>query len=287
MLTTKSKIAVARALNRAIVGARGLAGLGPACTVSRGGVTWQLDLDEGIDLAIYLGRYQKVPARVLDEWIAPGSLVLDIGANIGAFTLPLLGRIGEAGRLVAFEPTDYAFAKLMRNIALNPQLAGRLIALQAALTDGTGTANAGGSFYSRWPLSGAEEGLHAEHLGAPEAASGARFAPLDTFVDELREACRIGPKVHFVKLDVDGHELSVLRGGRRVFAGERPAVLIEIAPHVQDEVEGRFEAVLQTLREYGYRMEDAVSGRALAMEADALRKAIPHGACIDALARPA
>ena len=61
----------------------------------------------------------------------PGSLVIDIGANIGAFSLPIASDVGEGGCVVAIEPTDYAFTKLVRNAELNPGIASRLIAVQA------------------------------------------------------------------------------------------------------------------------------------------------------------
>jgi hypothetical protein len=62
-------------------------------------------------------------------------------------------------------------------------------------------------------------------------------------------------------LDVDGYELQVLRGGRQLFMREKPAVLMEVAPYTQDEVPGRFEALLNTLESYGYHLEDSDSGR--------------------------
>ena len=60
MLSTKSKIRIARALNVAITGARSAVGLDATAEVRRFGLNWRLDLNEGIDLAIYLGRYQNI-----------------------------------------------------------------------------------------------------------------------------------------------------------------------------------------------------------------------------------
>ena len=54
MLTTRQKIALARTVQAPVVAARGLATLGPATTVRRRGVTWTLDLREGIDFSIWL-----------------------------------------------------------------------------------------------------------------------------------------------------------------------------------------------------------------------------------------
>jgi hypothetical protein len=63
-------------------------------------------------------------------------------------------------------------------------------------------------------------------------------------------------------------------------------MLIEIAPHAQDEVPKRFEALLETLEGFGYRLENADTGKPMPMRADELRKLVSHGASVDAVARP-
>src|ERR1700690_2762326 len=153
MLSTKTKIRIARALNRIIVTARAAIGRDAIVRVRRGGVNWHLDLNEGIDLAIYLGVYQAVPPRVIAEWIRPDSLVIDIGANIGSHCLPMARRLGPAGRVVAIEPTDYAFAKLVANVDLNRDFRQRVVPVQAMLGEQSERSTAPASVYSRWPLS--------------------------------------------------------------------------------------------------------------------------------------
>lgn len=285
MLSTKTKLRLGRLLNQAVGQGRRLAGLGSSARVKRLGIEWQLNLDEGIDFAIYLGVYQRVPARVRERWIKPGALVVDIGANIGAFSLPIAHAVGEAGRVVAVEPTDYAFGRLVANAGLNAALAQRLIPVQAGLTDGSAQQGEP-TFFSRWPLDGETAARHPRHGGQAEPASKASLLTLDALLDGLRRSGRIEGPVAFIKLDVDGHELAVLKGGRGVFTGDRPGLLIEIAPYVQDEVPGRFEALLATLSDYGYRLEHSTSGKELPMSADGLRAAIGPGAGIDLLARP-
>jgi hypothetical protein len=105
-------------------------------------------------------------------------------------------------------------------------------------------------------------------------------------LDELRAGGKVKGPANFVKIDVDGHELEVLRGARSTFLKDRPTTLIELAPHVQDEIPERFESLLSTLQEYGYRLEDVQSGATLPMSAQALRTRIADGVSIDAIARP-
>ena len=173
---------------------------------------------------------------------------------------------------------------------MNPELADRLVLLQAALTyKSTGATEAAldGTplFYSRWPLQGAAISRHAEHLGQLETARQARFVPLDELYRELEFTGRIHGPPSFVKLDVDGNELAVLRGGEMTFTRYKPAIYLEIAPHVQDEVPGRFEDLLRTLQAFGYRLESG-SGRIIPSSALSLRKIVKHGGSIDVLAVP-
>ncbi len=284
MLSTKAKLNIARALNVAIVGSRAVIGRDPFVQVRRKDVNWRLDLNEGIDLAIYLGLYQKVPQRVIDNWIKPGSLVLDIGANIGSHALPLARQVGPQGRVIAVEPTVYAFSKLSANADINPDIKNRLILVHAALNDGA-PDQADVEFYSRWPLHGQARGRHDKHLGQLEAANGARSVSLDALLEELRSDAAINMDVTFIKMDVDGHELQVLRGASDTFRRDKPAMLIEIAPYIQDESPGRLEALIDALSTLGYCLETD-TGKPLPNSASGLRNLIKDGASIDAVALP-
>ena len=286
MLRTKTKLQIARLLNTVIVGGRNAVGLGPLVETRRDGIQWKLDLNEGIDLGIYLGRYQKIPQRVLDACISPDALVIDIGANIGSHSLPMAKFVGDRGRVVAVEPTRFAYAKLLDNIRSNPNLENRLIPINAALTEGNPNSAAAGAFYSSWPLRASEADRHPRHLGKVESAEGARFLSLDSLMAELRTSHELASRIAFIKMDVDGNELQVLKGAYATLTVHRPVMLIEIMPHVQDEVPQRFESMIEVLTSLGYSLEDAETGKPLPNSCAELRKLIKFGASIDAVARP-
>jgi hypothetical protein len=88
-------------------------------------------------------------------------------------------------------------------------------------------------------------------------------------------------------MDVDGNELQVLKGARATLTTDRPLMLIEITPHVQDEIPRRFEAMMEVLTSLEYKLEDADTGRPLPDSCAELRRLITFGASIDAVARPA
>lgn len=286
VLPTRTKLRIARLLHRIIVGGRALVGLPPTVRARRNGSLWALDLDEGIDLAIYLGLYQRMPEQVLRSELKAGACAIDIGANIGAFTLPLARALGPGGQVVAIEPTSYAYGKLRQNLALNGIAPDRVLAVQYALNDGASGGDAD-RFYSRWPLNQTGDDFHAQHGGMYEAAGAARFIALDALLSDLRGDGRLRGRIAFAKLDVDGHELDVLRGAQKFLAEDRPVILMEVAPHIQDEMPGRFEELVAMLHRFGYRFECDSDGKPVPDSAEELRKLIPHGASIDAVLRPA
>ena len=88
MFSVLQKIFIARQLNRVLRIARRLVGRDMRTVCDRRGVRWALDLDEGIDLSIYLlGAYEPRTLHAYTRHIRPGAVVFDIGANIGAHTL--------------------------------------------------------------------------------------------------------------------------------------------------------------------------------------------------------
>ena len=101
-LSTRQKMVVARVLGRVVRVIRGLGGpFSSEVACRRRGVRWSLDLDEGVQLAIYLSVYERSTGRALVRLAPADAVVIDIGANIGAQALPLARRLGpdSSGRL--------------------------------------------------------------------------------------------------------------------------------------------------------------------------------------------
>ena len=136
MLSTRVKIALATIVQRLVMALKRLAGHGSKVEVERSGLRWALDLNEGIDFSIWLlGAFERRTVAAYSQLIRPGMTVLDIGANIGAHTLPLARLVGAHGTLIAIEPTAWASGRLQANLALNPGLAVHVRVRQALLTD--------------------------------------------------------------------------------------------------------------------------------------------------------
>jgi len=282
MLSTKQKIGLARAAYRFIVSARKVFGLDNETDVIRDSIHWNLDLSEGIDLAIYLfGKFENTTVHTYRRFLKQGDSVLDIGANIGAHTLHFATCVGDTGHVVAFEPTAYAYQKLLANLALNPQLAARVYTEQIMLTDPDQTICAS-NLYASWPLITNSPSVHPKHLGLAKSTTGARALTLDHYLDSHPEL-----KPDFIKLDVDGNECSVLRGARQTLQRYHPMLLMEIMPYGLEETGHSLDELLSILADSRYGLFSIPDIAPLPLQPALLNERIVSGGSINVLCRPA
>ena len=278
MLGTKSKLLIASAAAALVRPVLRLRGLGDCVVVKRDGLRWRLDLNEGIDFSIFLLRgFELGTTRAYRLLIKPGDVVLDIGANIGAHALQFARLVGERGRVFAFEPTAFAYSKLLQNLELNPKLRDRVVAEQIMLTDREDSP-AQTEICSSWPLGKAPR-LHPGHGGSPKSTVGCRVGTLDSYLSAAAVT-----RVDFIKLDVDGFEWNVLQGGIRSLSAFKPVILMELCPYLLVEHDHSLEELISLLAGIGFRFH-RLSGRPLSMDPDHLRALIPPGSSLNIVGR--
>jgi FkbM family methyltransferase len=231
------------------------------------GARYELHLGEMIDLALYLQQFEPDVRAAINRITKPGMTVLDIGANIGAHTLLFSALVGSSGRVVAFEPTEFAYFKLARNVSLNPGLAVELVNM--ALADRT-TRQEQVDFRASWQTDG----------GRVNGLSTVDMIRLDEWADAHRLT-----RVDVIKLDVDGYEYPVIIGGNRTIARSRPTFIIEATGlHFADAARNPFEV----LRRLDYQFWD-IGGREM-LTFDGVRERLaPHDPAfsINLVAKPA
>jgi FkbM family methyltransferase len=172
--------------------------------------------------------------------IRPGDTILDIGANIGAYTVLFAHWTGASGRVVAFEPAPEPRRALQQMLEANA-VAGRVTVMEEAVTAGTGTApfHANGS-------DGANRVLTADRPGSISVGT--------TTVDAFCQRMHVSPA--FMKIDVEGAELDVLRGARRTIAASpRLRVYVEMHPRLWPEFNITHADVEAELQSQGLRAE--------------------------------
>ena len=188
-----------------------------------------------------LGVFDLGVAEVLWRLADPGELALDVGANIGQMTALLARRTGAAGRVLAFEPNDEVRAELAHNVELWRSAAGvaAIDISAAALSDHDGEGELLLPPSYEW-----NRGV-AEVAGPGSTGRGERrrihLARLDTLVLD-------GARVGVMKLDVEGHEPAVLRGGQSLLAEHR------VRDVVYEDHERYPSAVSRMLEHHGYRI---------------------------------
>jgi FkbM family methyltransferase len=272
ILKTAQKMAIARLASSCVLFTRRILCLSKLAIVKRGGIWWSIDLSEGIDFSIYLlGGFEPNTLKLYSNILKPGDTVLDIGANIGSHTLPLARIVGETGRVIAFEPTRYAIEKLFANIGLNKGFSDRISVNQIMLVSNEGETLEP-EIYSSWPLFEPSKNVHHEHLGKLMNTDGAVAMTLDQAVKQLQIE-----KIDFIKIDVDGHEYSVLNGGKETLLSHRPPILMEFAPYLFDPEFRQFEKIVELFSKLEYSLLDADTGKSLPLDADHLRAIIPVG----------
>jgi FkbM family methyltransferase len=203
------------------------------------GSSYELDLGETIDVAVYLGRWEPDVSAALSRYCRPGMTVLDIGANIGAHTLPIGRLVTKSGAVYAFEPMEFAFRKLSRNVSLNdlPQVHPVHAALGEAPAEGLVL-----NYRASWQTTGGR----ADHASTVD-------------VIRLDDWCRAHgvDNVGLIKIDVDGNEFAAFTGGAELIGRCRPVIVMEAGwPHFARDDRNPF-LLLQRL-DYGFA--DAKSG---------------------------
>jgi FkbM family methyltransferase len=178
--------------------------------------------------------------RWVEEYLEPGQVLYDVGANVGAYTLVAAVAV-PAARVVAFEPGPANFAALCANLELN-DVADRVTPIPLALGDRPRSA---------WLGSDAGVPGASPRLDAAAIPEGAR-ALVDR-LDDVAERFDL-PLPDHVKLDVDGGELEALAGAERLLAaGGVRSLMVEL----DREREG---AVIDRLRALGFELVERASG---------------------------
>lgn len=211
-----------------------------------------LDLqDAGISRTLLLfGRREEEHAIILRRVLKPGMTVFDIGANIGYYVLIERGLIGPTGRIVAIEPSSQNVALLRRNLALN-NAQNDVTLFEMAISDQAGKRELYMSqqsnlntFHPTGSASGYLDGRRTE-------------VEIDTVPGVVR---RTGLKPDLIRMDVEGHEIEVLRGLiPAIRAGEMaPMVLFET--HLSRYAANHdMEQDLKGLFDLGYHVKFAAS----------------------------
>jgi FkbM family methyltransferase len=198
------------------------------------GVTYELDLRSFVDGTLYYRRaYEPSTTRTIRKILKRGMTVLDIGANVGYFALLMANLVGDDGHVVAFEPTSYGFEKLRRNVSLNrfENITLENIGLSDQVERKKLWIN------SRFETSAVTS----------EEEEEIELQTLDVYFNKSD----IG-SLDFVKVDVDGYEVKVIRGARNTLSKFQPQMIVEFGRATLKRRGETVEELLRELEQLGY-----------------------------------
>jgi FkbM family methyltransferase len=168
------------------------------------------------------GNWDK---RVFLSFVQRGDIVLDVGANFGAHTILLSHLAGKKGRIVAFEPVPESFDALQENVHHRSRFSNISI-FQLAVGNPASPNDAvlirvPGDDFGQASLAIQTAGSWAQELDIREYSVSITSLDADRTVQQL-------PRVDFVKIDVEGGELNVLKGAARMLSKHRPLLYCEV-----------------------------------------------------------
>lgn len=192
----------------------------------------------GRSLDLY-GEFSDGEVHLFAQLLKPGDVAVEVGANIGALTVPLAKLVGPTGRVFAFEPQRVVFQTLCANLALNSLT--NVIARNEAVGAAAGTLPVPMLDYS-----------HAANYGGlplgPDAGWGEKEnVPTEPVAVVTLDSVQL-IRCTLLKIDVEGMEADVLAGAKETIARCRPVLYVE-----NDRVE-KAEQLVARLKELGYQL---------------------------------
>jgi FkbM family methyltransferase len=202
----------------------------------------RLDLDDWISYQIFLTGYYDVETahtRFFRRLVREGMVVVDVGANIGYYTLQAAVRVGPSGSVHAFEPVAEIHERLLENVRLNGL--GNVVVNRRAVQDRPGTVEVFVGDRTNRGTSGPV---------APPNPAGRQQVEAVT-LDAYAEATGLAA-VDVVKIDVEGSEAEVLKGMSRLLAREEIQLLVEISDRTQRARGSSASELIGDLRRQGF-----------------------------------
>lgn len=204
------------------------------------GMTMNLGIVDVIERTLLTtGHWDPIVEQVLQSCVQPGDTFMDVGANIGYFSLLASQLVGETGRVVSFEPSARALSRLTAHLCLN-QCSNVTVCSQAM-------GEACGSEQLNWAPS-SNIGGSTIARGIPSQGYSEQIA-----VRRLDDVCRemqLAPS--FLKIDVEGFELFALRGAEDTLRKFHPIVVCELTNRFLVDHGQSGSEMLQFMRGLGY-----------------------------------
>ena len=188
--------------------------------VYRNRIVLDLDINDWIQQNLYfLNQYEERELRFLESMLKPGDIFIDVGANIGLFSLVASAIIGESGKVYAFEPYSKNFDKLLHHIKLNGLE--NVIAERRAVSDKSGWIDLKANEDDD------NDGMISAYVDTFTSSETVPTIGLDQYITG-----NIKQPIRFIKMDIEGGEYLAIKGMSSTLTKDHPVVLVEINPDI-------------------------------------------------------
>ncbi len=209
------------------------------------GVQMRLYFDSRLAQNIHCENFEWQEREFLNRFLRPGDIYVDVGANIGLFTLIAARCIGPEGRVYAFEPSSRTYERLLENVALNKfdNVSTHKVALSDRAAQLEMTISLDG--FDAW-----------NSLAQPiDGKSFAVETITSTTWDAFAEGHDLAGRVTMMKIDVEGWEKHVLAGGAGILSREdAPTLQVEFTEQAARSANSSCAELYHMLEELGYSM---------------------------------
>lgn len=217
--------------------------------IIREGVASGLKFNAGTyNLDTALGTYEMPVQEILSQYLKPGDIFYDIGANVGFFTILAANLVGASGQVYAFEPEAKNVAILRRNAELNHFA--NVTVMEKAVSRTTGVE----AFYLTKCVGGHTLASVGRKFDIEECLTVSTVSIDDLLLQQPRE---IKPPT-LVKVDVEGAEIDVLHGMSQTIQQYQPLILYEVDDENKDNLLSKKKVIDEFLLAYKYQIKPLV-----------------------------
>ena len=187
-------------------------------------------------------EYEPSAFRVMERILRPGHLVVDVGANLGLYSLAMARLVYPSGKVFSFEPASESFVALLDHIRGNG-LTGMIEPHRCVIGDHPGVC-----IFTQDGVLGTNRIGRSNSQGKNAKAVSRMVTTLDQFFVQK------GLLPDLMKIDVEGFEISVLKGAQKIISRKKCPILCELHPGYWKGMNLDAQQFIQITRDLGYHI---------------------------------
>lgn len=209
------------------------------------GIKFRLDFNKAVDKRLFLNGFEKDIIEYYNKALKKDDVVLDVGANIGIYSLIAGKKVGTKGKVYGFEPADIAFERLQYHIDLNGL--NNIVPIKSGVSNYTGKAE------FNICEDDAFNSLGDKPLKEIINKNTIDIVSIDEFVSQNNIS-----KVDVIKVDTEGAEFLVFEGAEKTLEKFKPTLFFEINPIVTKGFSNNIDQLLKLIRSYDYKLFEII-----------------------------